>query len=181
MPNNSDIAAPTAFIAEAERRNSGPRINRRLSIALSWSMSRSESCNNWPAAGTRIRSGSALEISFVVRGTMYVEGWPASSNACDWITRTGRVFPGSVPCGGLRSASQTSPRLGIWIPLDCRKLGVDSHALVADPPGQFGQPFGAHARFHFSIHATDCEPNVLGSGNPKTIRQARTLREQLVR
>jgi hypothetical protein len=45
--------------------------------------------------------------------------------ACACKTRTGRVLPGFVPCGGLRSASLISPRSGIRISLDRGEFGVD--------------------------------------------------------
>jgi Ca2+-binding RTX toxin-like protein len=103
----------------------------RLSIARSWSMSRSESCRRRPLAATRKRNGSASSTSLVANGMINVEGWLASSKAWAWTIKTGRVFSGSVPRMGFRFASQTSPRLGIGVSLEGRELAIDAQAFFS--------------------------------------------------
>src|ERR1035441_10648823 len=88
------------------------------------------------------------------------------------MTRTGRVLPGSVPCGGFRSASQTSPRLSIGVCLDGRELGVDLHAFFAHAPGNFRQAFRAKAGRHLMIHPANRDPDIFGAGDAKRIGQA---------
>src|ERR1035441_3718083 len=85
------------------------------------------------------------------------------------MTRTGRVLPGSVPCGGFRSASQTSPRLSTGIALDGRELGVDLHAFIAHALGDFGQAFGAKAGRGLTIHPANRHPDVFGAGDAKRV------------
>ena len=89
-PVQSSGKSKTSWMAPAtlrrradESRVSGPWIRRRLSMARSWSMSRSEACRNRPEAATRMRRGSASSTRFVVSGMMSVEGWSASSRAWD--------------------------------------------------------------------------------------------------
>src|ERR1035441_4673523 len=143
-------------------------------------MSKSESRGSRPAAETRILSGSASSTSLVVSGIAYVDGWSASSSACDWIIRTGRVFPGSAPRGGFRSASQISPRLGIRISLDRGEFGVHPHALFPHSLRDFGQPLGPQPRRRLPVHAPDGNPNVLGPRDPKPIRVTAALIQQLI-
>src|ERR1019366_6018896 len=143
-------------------------------------MSKSESRGSRPAAETRILSGSASSTSLVVSGITYVDGCSASSSACDCIISTGRVLPGSGPRGGVRSASQISPRLGIRIFLDRGEFGVHPHALFPHALRDLGQPLGPQPRRHLPVHAADGNPNVLGPWNPKPVRETAAFIQQLV-
>src|SRR6266567_7759756 len=123
-------------------------------------MSRSDSSRRRPEIATRMRSGPAFSTRSVVRGTISVDGWPASSKACACSTSTGRVFPGSVPRAGLRLASQISPLFAIRVVLDGRKFGIYAHALVSNPARSLRHPVGQEPCPRLLVHALDGEADV---------------------
>ncbi len=144
-------------------------------------MSRSEERDRRAAGGTRRRSGSTSSTTLVVSGTTRVEGCPARSNACAWTIRTGRVLPGSVPCRGLRSASQISPRLGVRVSLDRCELGIDLHALLADLLGRCCETLRAEAGVGMPIHAFDGATDVGSTGDAQRLGAAAARVQQLLR
>src|SRR6185436_14908675 len=91
------------------------------------------------------------------------------------MIRTGRVLPGSVPCGGFRSASQISPRLSIRVALDGSERGVGLHTLIAHAFGDFGKTFRAKSRRRFVIHPANRDPNVFGARDAERIGQSSAL------
>src|SRR5665213_1139133 len=131
-------------------------------MARTWSISASESFFKEPDARMRIRSGSAASTSCVVSGTTSVDGCSASSRAWAWTISTGRVFPGSVPRRGLRSASQISPRLRIDVPLDHGEFRVDTHALAPDLVRGVAEAPRPQERAGPTVHLFERAPHVLG-------------------
>ena len=81
-------------------------INRRLSIARTWSINTSEGWSSWPFRRW-IRNSSISLTTLLVIGHTNVDGWNSFRRSV-WMITTGRVFPGSVPILGLRSANQMS-------------------------------------------------------------------------
>lgn len=76
---------------------------------------------------------------------------------------TGRVFTGSVPRRGSRSASQIYPRSGIRAALDRGELGVHAHAFLADLPGRLGRSLDAQLGSRLAVHALDGAADIGGT------------------
>src|SRR5208337_2308681 len=81
---------------------------------------------------------------------------------------TGRVLPDSVPRCGLRLASQTSPRLIIWIPLDPGEFRVNTHTFLADAARGICDAKVQSASLGLVIHSFDSAADVLRSRNTES-------------
>src|SRR5262245_1457479 len=92
-------------------------------------------------SGNRTRSGFSSN-SLLVVGTITTPGLPASIMAVDWMTTTGRTFPGLDRIDGFMSAAQGWPnpiRIDATscrphLPIDCAEL----RSTRGEVPGQRG-------------------------------------------
>ena len=101
----------------------------------------------------------------VVSGMTSVEGWPASRRACDWTTRTGRVFTGSVPRLRFKSVSQTCPRFNIGIPVNRLELLVYTFAFLANFERCRRQTLTADLGARLAVHLFDCLADISAPGH----------------